>query len=103
MLDHVEILYNGNNKNYIIDREMWYDSPDLGCYEEWLVNQIVGFISFNSDYKIQPYEEYTIDFVIVSVRDCAIAYRVLSEVIHHLIFDGLFHSECEAPIKIKFS
>ena len=44
-----------------------------------------------------------IDFVIVSVRDCAIAYRVLSEVIHHLIIDGIFHSECEAPIKIKFS
>lgn len=48
MLDHVEILYNGN-KNYIIDRNMWYDSPDLGRYEEWLVNQIVDFITFNSD------------------------------------------------------
>ena len=58
MLDYVEILYNGNNKNYIIDRNMWYDSPDLGCYEEWLVKMIVDFISFNSDYKIQPYDEY---------------------------------------------
>lgn len=82
---------------------MWHNSPCVGQYEEWLVNQIVDFITFNSDYKILLYEEYTIDFVIVSVRDCAIAYRVLSEVIHHLIFDGLFHSECEAPIKIKFS
>lgn len=103
MLDHVEILYDDCNKNYIIDREMWYNSPCVAQYEEWLVNQIVDFIKFNSDYKILPYEEYTIDFVIVSVRDCAIAYRVLSEVIHHLIFDGIFHPDCEAPIKIKIS
>lgn len=103
MLDHVEIIYDNGNNNYIIDREMWYDSPDLGCYEEWLVNQIVDFITFNSDDKILPYEEYTIDFVSVRVRDCAIAYRVVSEVIYHLIFDGIFHSECEVPIKIKFS
>lgn len=110
MLDHVEIIYDNGNNNYIIDREMWYDSPDLGCYdspdlgcyEEWLVNKIVDFITFNSDYKILPYEEYTIDFVNVRVRDCAIAYRVVSEVIYHLIFDGIFHSECEVPIKIKF-
>lgn len=103
MLDHVEIIYDNGNNNYIIGRKMWYDSPDLGCYEAWLVNQIVDFISLNSDYKIQPYEEYTIDFIIVSVKDCAIAYRVVSEVIHHLIFDGIFHSDCEVPIQIKFS
>lgn len=93
MLDHVEIIYDNGDNNYIIDREMWYVSPDLGCYEEWLVNQIVDFISFNSDYKILPYEEYTIDFIIGSVRDCAIAYRVVSEVIYRLIFDGyLLHN-----------
>lgn len=40
MLDHVEIIYDNGNNNYIIDREMWYDSSDLGCYEEWLVNKI---------------------------------------------------------------
>lgn len=103
MLDHVEIIYDNGNNNYIIDREMWYDSPDLGCYEDWLVKMIVDFISFNSDYKILPYEEYTIDFIIESVRDCVIAYRVLSEVIHRLIFDGIFNSDCEAPVKISFS
>lgn len=103
MLDHVEIIYNNGNNNYIIDREMWYNLPCIGQYEEWLVNQIVDFIAFNSDYKMLPYEEYTIDFIIVSVRDCAIAYRVFSEVIYRLIFDGIFHSDCEVPIRIKFS
>lgn len=77
--------------------------PCIGQYEEWLVNQIVDFIAFNSDYKMLPYEEYTIDFIIVSVRDCTIAYRVVSEVIYRLIFDGIFHSDCEVPIRIKFS
>ena len=82
---------------------MWYDSQDLGCYEDWLVKMIVDFISFNSDYKILPYEEYIIDFIIESVRDCVIAYRVLSEVIHQLIFEGIFHSGSKVPIKITFS
>ena len=103
MLDHVEIIYNNGNNNYIIDREMWYNLPCIGQYEEWLVNQIVDFIAFNSDYKMLPYQEYTIDFIIVSVRDCTIAYRVVSEVIYRLIFDGIFHSDCEVPIRIKFS
>lgn len=63
----------------------------------------MDFITFNSDYKIQPYEEYTIDFIIVSVKDCAIAYSVVSEVIYRLIFDGIFVSDCDSNIKIKFS
>ena len=103
MIDHVEIIYNCGNNNYIIDRKMWYDSPDLGSYEEWLVKNIVDFISFNSDYEIFPYEEYAIDFIIESVEDCARAYRLVTEVIYNLIFERIIHPDCEVPIVIKFS
>lgn len=44
MLDHVEIIYNNGNNNYIIDREMWHNLPCIGQYEEWLVNQIAKYL-----------------------------------------------------------
>lgn len=91
MMDHVEIVYAGGNKNEIfnvydydevitLSQKDGIKADDFMSLKQFFIYKIINFIDEDSDGGALS-EEYTLEFIIGSLADKITAYEIAAKVI----------------------